>query len=100
MGEERGGLRKLYEALTKKGSKGWLGVTCRRENTGLHAIEEMTLGGLSRADALEMAKKVLDKKDIKIGDVGYEREAVEELLAAVERHPLSIELVMAHAKVG
>ena len=36
---------------------------------------------------------------MKIGDAGYEREAVEELLEAVERHPLSIELVMAHCKV-
>ena len=41
--------------------------------------------GAGTGAALEMAKRVLDKKDIKIGDVGYEREAIEDLLKAVER---------------
>ncbi len=97
--EERDRLRRLYGELTRKGSKGWLVVTCRPEQTGLPAIAEMALAGLGRADALEMAREVLGRKDVKIGDIGYEREVVEELLEAVERHPLSIELVMAHCKV-
>jgi tetratricopeptide (TPR) repeat protein len=97
--EERDRLRRLYEELTRKGGKGWLVVTCRPDNTGLPGIAEMTLGGLTRADALDMARRVLDKKDVKIGDVGYGREAIEDLLEAVGHHPLSIELVMAHCKV-
>ncbi len=97
--EERDRLRRLYGELTRKGSKGWLVVTCRPEETGLGRIAEMALGGLARTDALEMAKGILALKDIKIGDTGYEREVIVELLEAVERHPLSIELVMAHCKV-
>ncbi|MFO0758626.1 MAG: tetratricopeptide repeat protein [Byssovorax sp.] len=97
--EERDRLRRLYGELTKKGSKGWLIVTCRPEATGLGRIAEMALGGLAEADALEMAKEVLALKDVKLGDDGYERKVIEELLDAVERHPLSIELVMAHCKV-
>ena len=97
--EERDRLRRLYGELTRKGSQGWLVVTCRPDDTGLGRIAEMPLGGLAKADALDMACEVLALKDVKIGDAGYEREAVEELLEAVERHPLSIELVMAHCKV-
>ena len=97
--EERDRLRKLYGELTRKGGKGWLVVTCRPDDTRLGRIAEMTLEGLGRADALEMAREILAWKDVKIGDKGYEREAIEDLLKAVEHHPLSIELVMAHCKV-
>jgi hypothetical protein len=96
--EERDRLRKLYVELTSGKPAGWLVVTCRPDETGLPGIAEMALGGLEKGDALEMAREVLARKDIKVGSEGYEREAIETLLAAIDWHPLSIELVMAHIK--
>ena len=97
--EERDRLRRLYVELTEKGSRGWLVVTCQPESTELSAIAEMALGGLARTDALDMARTILARYDVTIGDAGYDRETIEDLLKAMEHHPLSIELVMAHCKV-
>ncbi|MBK8257741.1 MAG: tetratricopeptide repeat protein [Polyangiaceae bacterium] len=47
-------------------------------------------------DALEMLQQIVSLRGIDTKRDGYNREAIEKLLAALERHPLSIELVAPH----
>lgn len=98
--EDRRGLQQLYRQLVDETYKprGWLVVTSRPGDTGLAGVAEMALGGLGKADALELAQEVFARREVPVEKRGYERPAIEALLRALDRHPLSIELVCPHLK--
>ena len=96
--EARGQLLKLYRNLTDGSPTGRLLVTCRPEETGLPGIREMALKGLARPDSLHLLSAVLDVKGISSDRDGYEREEIDDLLKAIDDHPLSIELIAPHLK--
>ncbi len=95
---ERNRLLLLYRQLTAGDPEGRLLLTCRPEQTGLPGIKELPLAGLSRPDSLYLLAAVLDQKSIAINRPGYEREAIDDLLYALDDHPLSIELVAPHLR--
>ncbi len=96
--EERRRLRKLFRKLTEDDPTGRLLVTCRPRETELAGIKESPLSGLARPDSLHLLAAVLLKKSIPTHRKGYGRKAVDELLEAVDDHPLSISLVAPHFK--
>lgn len=94
--EERADIYKLFESwMEDDKGLGRLLVTCRPGDTGLRAVCKVELAGLARPDALSMLYTVMQGAGV---TAVHEREALVELLAAVERHPLSIELVGPHLK--
>ena len=97
--EERNRLLKLYRALTDGKPQGRLLITCRPEETGLPVIKQLPLAGLARPDSLHLLAAVLDQRSIAIDRrPGYERDAIDDLLKALDDHPLSIELVAPHLR--
>ena len=95
---ERNRLLALYRELTAGDPRGRLLLTCRPEETGLPGIKELPLAGLARPDSLYLLAAVLDQKSIAINRSGYEREEIDDLLKALDDHPLSIELVAPHLR--
>ncbi|MFO1428853.1 MAG: tetratricopeptide repeat protein [Candidatus Competibacteraceae bacterium] len=95
---ERNRLLVLYRELTAGNPRGRLLITCRPEETGLPGIKELPLAGLARPDSLYLLAAVLDQKSIAINRPGYEREEIDDLLNALDDHPLSIELVAPHLR--
>jgi tetratricopeptide (TPR) repeat protein len=96
--DARARLHQLYRELTENGPTGRLLVTCRPAETGLPGLKELPLEGLARPDSLHLLAAILDLKGISTDREGYEREAIEALLDALDDHPLSIELVAPHLK--
>ena len=96
--DARAQLLELYRDLTSGTPKGRLLVTCRPADTGLPGIKEIELSGLARPDSLHLLSAVLDLKSISTTRPGYNREAIDDLLTALNDHPLSIELVAPHLK--
>jgi len=96
--EARARLLQLYRDLTDGSPKGRLLVTCRPSETGLPGIKEISLKGLARPDSLHLLSAVLDLKGISTDRPGYEREKLDDLLNAIDDHPLSIELIAPHLK--
>jgi len=96
--EARSRLHRLYGELTEGKPLGRLLVTCRPQETGLPGLKEYPLTGLARPDSLHLLAAILDQKSISTERAGYEREDIDALLAALDDHPLSIELVAPHLK--
>ena len=96
--EERQRLRKLYRELTQGDPTGRLLVTCRPQKTGLAGIKKIPLSGLARPDSLHLLSAVLFRESISTDRDGYDREAIEAWLKALDDHPLSISLVAPHLK--
>jgi tetratricopeptide (TPR) repeat protein len=96
--EERQRLRQLYDQLLEGKPRGWLLVTCRPGSTGLTGIGEMELRSLSAPEALELATVILQRKDVPLGQPGWERDRIVSLLATLGHHPLSLELVLPHLR--
>jgi hypothetical protein len=95
--EEREEIYKLFRSWTEEEKGlGRLLVTCRPEdNAGLGAVCKVELKGLARPDALSLLHKVMQMAGV---TKTYERQALVDLLKAVDDHPLSIELVGPHLK--
>lgn len=98
--EERARLVTLYRDLVQgdRRPKGWLVVTCRPGETGLEGVGRMDLGGLGVAEALPLATTILKRHDVDLEREGYGRGPLEELLGALDGHPLSLELVLPHLR--
>ncbi len=94
--EERAEIYKLFEGWTEEDKGlGRLLITSRPGETGLRGVCKVELAGLARPDALSLLYKVMQMAGAR---KTYERDALVDLLKAVEMHPLSIELVGPHLK--
>jgi tetratricopeptide (TPR) repeat protein len=95
--EERAQIYKLFKEWTAEDENGLgrLLVTCRSEETGLGSVCKVALEGLAMADALSLLYRVMQTAAV---TAAYDRGALVGLLDAVERHPLSIELVGPHLR--
>ncbi len=97
--DERGRIEELFRDWSESPEgKGRLLVTCRPDEAGLLGVRRMELRGLARPDALHLLAGVLEKHDLDLEDPRFERDDMEELLALLGDHPLSIELVAPHLK--
>lgn len=97
----RARLHNLYRELTAGNPEkigGRLLVTCRPDATGLAGIKEMALGGLARHDSLHLLTAIADVKGIDLERPGFEPYEIDDLLEALQDHPLSISLVTPHLK--
>jgi tetratricopeptide (TPR) repeat protein len=94
--EERAEIYRLFKEWTEDGKgPGRLLVTCRPGETGLLGACKVALEGLARADALSLLYGVMAKAGVK---AAHERDGLLALLNALDRQPLSIELVGPHLK--
>ncbi|WP_420629084.1 tetratricopeptide repeat protein [Candidatus Leptofilum sp.] len=100
--DARAQLHKLYAELTGerngKRPQGRLLVTCRPQETGLQGLKELPLRGLARPDSLYLLAAILDQKSIDVTASAYDRDEMADLLAKLDDHPLSIELVAPHLR--
>ncbi len=92
--EERNNLKRFLKEL--RGGKSWVLITSRREEPWLDCgYRLINVGGLSSADAEELAAKILQT-------VGVERKNLPkeylELLKLLGGHPLSLRVVLPHLK--
>jgi len=62
------------------------------------AVAELPLAGLARPDALHLLHAAIERRAIDIARPGYDRPAMDALLARIDHHPLSIELIAPHLK--
>jgi tetratricopeptide (TPR) repeat protein len=100
--DERDHLVALYRDWTDEPGKGRLLVTCRPEDTPLVTAQHMELFGLSRPDSLTLLARVLRKHSVSLDDPRFAHEEARDdlnnLLATLGDHPLSIELVAPHLR--